>query len=664
MNDRTQSMYDLHGLSEAAAKDLVVQAIREAAAQNIGYIRFVTGRGNHINAKGERGTLYRAFPQWLAELDYQDRVEVNPADGHYTVHIKPSKVRNHKFDEFMKKATSEYMAENLDAIIIAADAGDPEAQLLYAGCLERGEQVTKNEKLSATYVKKAAKSQCLNAMHEYARYWLHGVGVRQSDEKAIKWLWRAHEAGSLPSTVTLAKGYANALTGYPYDLSKAIELHTIAAAGGMTDSMRFFGSIYLSGQGVERCEKTSFKWYLDAAKLNDAKAQFNVATMYMKGNGVKKNEEKAFEYFEKSALNGDSDAQFIYGQHLLRKGDAFKKQAMTIIFIAAENGSESANEFMARCLKDESAKIYLERSAQAGNVLSQQRLNKINGVHHGPEAMDVGVILKRFRVLGDNEIKLMSSRPQCILLDTVLLQGKKRDRIKAIRLIEEMAEQRCANSMRRLVYFYQRGDGLFKMKKSSAKVLELLAQAVELSDPVSMVMLAQYYEKDHSGRSEEVSDLYLHASKLGYPPAYYHRGLLLEKKSQYKPASICFTTAIELESSQEIVDKFIFGPLDQYQPITALAKAAERRVRQHLKTSTEKVTSNQPTYMGMKSGFFQQAEKKIVEPVVESVDNFEPEHSPEPELAPEENNTAYSPSFFSVTNVFEAIGRAVSYAFN
>lgn len=659
MDDRTHIMYDLHGYSESVAKGVVSNAIREAAAQKIGYIRFVTGRGNHENSRGERGTLFRAFPKWLEEMDYGDRVEVNPENGYYTVHIKSSKIKNHPLKQFQTEFTSKFIASNMDAIIAAADAGDPGSQLLYADCLEHGTNVAKNEKLSAVYVRKAAKVKDPAGMHQYARCWMHGIGVKQNDDKAVKWLTRAHEAGCIQSTLSMARGYAMALPGFRYDVVKAIELHKIAAAAGMTDSLRFFGAIYLSGDGVERCEKTSFKWYMDAANRDDAKAQFNVAVMYSKGQGVAKDQGKANEYFKKSALNGDSDAQYIYGQLLLQKGPAYKKEAMASIFVAAENGSEAANAFMGKLLQGDDAKVYLQRSAQAGNLLSQRRLDEMNGV--AKPADDISAILEKFRILGDNEIKLMSSQPQFLLLDTVLQQGKKSERLKAFRLIEEMAEQHCANSMRRLVYYYERGDGLFKIKKNHAKVMEFLTKAVALDDPVAMVLLAQYYEKDSRRSTQEVSDLYQRASKLGYPPAYYYRGLILEQTSQLKAASICFTTAITLESDQRNIDSFIFGLLDHYPAIVELAGAALRRVQPQPKTEEKKVASRDalPTYAGLKSGFFATPVAKRQAPQPVSIPAAPPVQSSNvPEATQPETGSS------SVLNILESIGSFARRFFN
>jgi TPR repeat protein len=614
MNDRQHTMIDLHNLSEKAAKAAVVQAIREACAKHIGRIRFVTGRGNHVNSQGERGTLFKAFPEWIKEFDYVDLVEIEPEEGHYVVFIQPSKISNFAQDKLKKSARAQFVAENIVAIKARADAGDPMMQIIYADCLEEGKLFKKNEKLSADYVRRAAEAKHPAGIHQYARCWMHGIGVKQSDEKAVEWLWKGHEAGYIPSTATLAQGYSMAHPGFRYDFIKAKELHTVAAAAGVTASMRFFGAIYLNGQGVERCEKTSYEWYLRAAILGDAKAQYNIGAFWYNGFYVKKNEEKAYEYFKQSAYNGDPDAQFIYAKHLLEKGGEFKAEGSTMMMIAAENGCEGANEFIGNVAKGESAKISLERSAQAGNLLSRIQLDKLKGVESRVEDIPINEVIERFRNVGDNEVILMTPAARYILLDTVLIKGKRRDRIKAYQFVINHPLSASADSLRRLVYFYQRGDSQFSMKKNIPKVLELLRQAVDLNDPISMVMLAQYYEKDRGRerRFVEALELYCRACKLDYPPAFYYRGQLCEQglveAVDLRMALICFRAALALESKVGHLQKFVYGPLDQYQSISDLAKSGVQRLE--LLIPVEPKAPSKPN-SGITPGFFNRPPKVV-----------------------------------------------------
>ncbi len=620
MDKRQDSMYDLHGLSEEQAKACVVSAIRQASADHVKKLRFITGRGKHVNSRGERGTLFKKLPEWIKEFDYAELAIIDADIGLYDVSIKTSKLIISPEEKQFKQKLSDadkVIGQTIEFTKILADSGMPHAQYIYANCLENGNsdsKVEKNPKLAAEYMKKAADAKFPTAMHEYARFCLHGIGAQQSDEQAVVWLWKAHEAGVIEATESLARAYANAFYGLKYDFQKAFDLHTIAAKAGRTESMRFFGAIYLAGVKVERDEKLGFEWYERAAKLGDAKAQYNMGVFYTKGIYVKPDEEKANYYFKLSADNGDPDAQFIHGQNLLSKGPEFKPEGFKYIIDAAENGSETANDFLGAQSKGEGGKVWLQRSAQAGNLQSQLKLDKLNGINRKLEDIPLREILEKFRVLGINEIGLMRSYPRYQLLDIILLQAKGKDRRKAFNFISDLAEKDDADAIRRLIFFYERGEALFKLKKDPAKVTELLQKAVSLEDPVSMVKLACLIESDNRNddRYTQAFALYEKARKLRYPAAFYYSGVYFEKglcgKQDNKLALICYQKAIELEKEEGYLEKFIFGPLDQYESIIDKASAGIERLKPPVK-SVSKIQHK--TYSGLRGGFFKADTSKL-----------------------------------------------------
>lgn len=64
----TSTRIDLHGLSVEQAKNTVISSIKQIHGGKIGSsVVFITGRGKHVNAKGERGTLFKEFPSWLKD---------------------------------------------------------------------------------------------------------------------------------------------------------------------------------------------------------------------------------------------------------------------------------------------------------------------------------------------------------------------------------------------------------------------------------------------------------------------------------------------------------------------------------------------------------------------------------------------------------------------
>lgn len=607
-------MYDLHGLSVDQAKAHVIQAIRQANAAHTQKIRFVTGRGKHANKKGERAKIYQEFPKWIAEFDYAQLVTITPEFGYYEVIVTSANLLSTPGSNLAQnnlKSPPDIIKKNLIILRLLADQGHAESQYIYATYLEKGMSeagLDKSEKLAAQYMKKAAEQEHKIAMHEYARYFLHGVGIKQSDALAVEWLWKAHAKGVIESTASLAYAYANQLYGLSYDFQKAFELHTIAAAAGKTASLRFFGSIYLTGGEVEKNTKLAFEYYKKAADLGDAKAQFNIGVFYIKGEIVPEDHKLGYYYMKLSADNGDPDAQFIFGKHLLSLDPQFKSLGFKYLIQAAECGSESANALLASLPIGEADKIWLQRSAQAGNLLSQIKLDKLNGMERSLDDIPITEIVDKFRALNINEVCLMHEHARYQLLDRVLLHAKAKYRRKAWCFLQNLVEKRDEAAIRRLSYYYERGDGLFQICKDQTKVTELLELAVSLDDPVAMVKLAVIIKLQtrRVDRNQHAFALIENARQLHYPAAYYESARCLEMgegvKQNYQLAYVYYQKALDLELQPNYLDDFIFGPLDCYQPIAPLAQTAIARLAVQIKP----VQAPEPSsFAGLKKGFFQ-----------------------------------------------------------
>src|SRR3954447_26006621 len=83
---------DLHDHSCKNAKKLVINTIQESHSTGISRIRFITGRGNHINANGDQAVLYKAFPSWLSDKTIKHLVKsCIRHDGSYVVTLLSSK---------------------------------------------------------------------------------------------------------------------------------------------------------------------------------------------------------------------------------------------------------------------------------------------------------------------------------------------------------------------------------------------------------------------------------------------------------------------------------------------------------------------------------------------------------------------------------------------
>ncbi|GES74553.1 hypothetical protein GLOIN_2v1530036 [Rhizophagus clarus] len=92
---------DIHNLQREPAKRLVIDTIKESRYKNISTIKFITGRGNHINSIEERGVLCEAFPSWMSDTEIKHLIEhCKKYDGYYLVYLDFERVYLNYFLNF------------------------------------------------------------------------------------------------------------------------------------------------------------------------------------------------------------------------------------------------------------------------------------------------------------------------------------------------------------------------------------------------------------------------------------------------------------------------------------------------------------------------------------------------------------------------------------
>jgi DNA-nicking Smr family endonuclease len=91
IDNRNPKVLDLHGVATAAlAEKKVTEFINAAKSCRKKKITVITGKGNHLNYRGQRGTLFKAFPTWLADNPLIKGYTVAVNGGSYIVPLKHS----------------------------------------------------------------------------------------------------------------------------------------------------------------------------------------------------------------------------------------------------------------------------------------------------------------------------------------------------------------------------------------------------------------------------------------------------------------------------------------------------------------------------------------------------------------------------------------------
>lgn len=110
------------------------------------------------------------------------------------------------------------------------------------------------------------------AMYRLGSSYAKGIGVRQNDNEALKWLQQAADRD------------------YP-------------------DAYMALGMMYSDGMAFAPDYRIAFNWFAKSAELNNAEAQFQLGGLYRKGMGVEKSPKQAVEWYRKAAEQGHEGAK-------------------------------------------------------------------------------------------------------------------------------------------------------------------------------------------------------------------------------------------------------------------------------------------------------------------------------------------------------------------
>lgn len=571
----TNAMIDLHGLSAEQAKAFVLYWLASSVRSGCKHIRFVTGRGNHASANGQRGVLYKNFLQWVEESAFKELIErCVPCDGYFEVYFKSVRSENpfmKLMNDFLQQSAPAHVAE----LKKNADKGDPFYQHLYGLALEKGEGVQQDFKAAAACYKLAADQEFIDAVRDLGRCYLHGIGVKQSDQEAFVLLKKAADLGDVEAMLDVGERYREGLW-VPRNPALAIEYYKKAAKLKNVVAIRKIAFAHLIGDTVEKNSAKAFQLYKIAADLGDAVSQYNVGANYHDGLLVEKDEKKAMHYFMRAAESGDPDAQYKVAENFWLQGD--EEKALFWWEKSSLGGSAQASYKLLAHGDQAKVAVYLERAAQSGSVVAKYRLSLQD--KKDLTELDKKALLDKAAesslYLNDNDIMNLDQESRFFLLEYMLGHNKEIHRTQAINLLEYMADQRSLDAMKCLIRFHSREN-----KKDTAKIIELLQKLVDLKDPDAMCVLAQYYQKEENRKEFLPKALALcesAAKDFYHPHAYFFMGVMhmsdgLNGGERVLPSTNMrvirsyFEDAIKYEQQDSVIEKLGDGVWGSYKPI-------------------------------------------------------------------------------------------------
>ncbi len=564
-------MIDLHGFSPEQAQQQVTKYVKEAPSSGWNKIRFVTGRGNHVNASGDRGTLYKSFKDWL--LDVQGNIaKIDQYDGYYEVDIKNEMPFRSPFMAFINKSVEDSLKTNI-AKIKAGEAKDKtEDRIALAICYDKGIGVEQSyAKATQLYLKLAAEKDALAQYEVGCRYFI-GKGIKQDDAKALEFLKLSADQGYVLAQFQLGEIYSKGFGAFPVDDFLANAYFFKAAFQGCAEAARKLGCAYAEGRGAVRNYRQAVLCWEIAVKEKDCVAAFNLYGVYRVGKegkeGVVKDVKKAIQYLHSSAEWGDPDGQFILGQ-LYYFGDEAVKQDKTEglkwLHKAAENLCPQAQFFLFKyymALKqEEKAKKYLLDAAENGHLEAQFLIG------FGPSEYKPELQRKMRDYLLKQPVSAVLKEDDFIKSAVVTLlmcdDSSQKQIKKGIKILEALAkDEKRLDVLSNLgeIYISGRVKGI---QKDIEKGLAYWLRGATAEDPDCLCNLAYFWQMGMGGKVDKQQALsyFIQAAAKGNANAnnemgdVYSSNNAYDVKKDFKKAIEYFQRAMELDKPSERLKK-------------------------------------------------------------------------------------------------------------
>lgn len=163
--------------------------------------------------------------------------------------------------------------------------------------------VKKDLNKAAELYTQAAEKGHARAMYNIGNMYMKGDGVTKDYAKAKYWYEKGAEKGDDASLQGMALLYHNGW-GVSKDLNKTADWYIKAANKGNETAIRNMST--LDSEQV-------FNWFKRNENKNDKNIYYYLANMYQSGRGIPKNTSVAHQYYMKAAKLGNAGAQYMIG---------------------------------------------------------------------------------------------------------------------------------------------------------------------------------------------------------------------------------------------------------------------------------------------------------------------------------------------------------------
>lgn len=280
--------------------------------------------------------------------------------------------------------------EELQALIVKAEAGDAEAQLSlgYYFCAQAEQKLE--------FLQNLPSGNPL--MRGVLSLWDSNPiadAVNEDRKTAFGWFQKSAAQGSAEAIYQLSVCYTRG-EGTPTFTEKGLELLEKAAGMGCAKAQYDLGMLYLYGEKsdvgvviVPQNNGLAVQWLTKAAENGDTLAQYYLAQCYEEGEVAKKDLRQAFDWYR---LAAESEYPLAWAVNKLgefyEKGYGTEKDAMHAVTLyeeAAEQGDVAGAYNLGRCYEEgigvsadtERAIFWYEKAADNGDEQAYEALDRL-----------------------------------------------------------------------------------------------------------------------------------------------------------------------------------------------------------------------------------------------------------------------------------------------
>jgi TPR repeat protein len=379
------------------------------------------------------------------------------------------------------------------------------------------------------------------AMSMLAARYRDGVGVKQSDKRAIELFEMAAKRGNANAQANLGLFYDQGMHGLTQSDQRAIELYTLAAEQGLVDAQFNLGCMYYNGTRIEPSYSKARKWWTKAAEQQHEIAINNLKELDKEERLKSTTTTTTPEVVDPNTISCSTCgkpqteifklkkcacliAQYCNKQCQKKHRKQHKKECTYRVKEKKKNKNEQNMKGDGTTDKKNEMPIQEDEDKEDCPICTDA-LPKLDHQLTRLTCCGKGLHKKCAKDLMTNTSMTNKQKMTCIMCRTKRVKAGSKEDIAGLR---EWVKKRKAWAMVMLAQRYRQGVGV---KQSDKKEIELLEMAAKRGNATAQFNLGVMYKTGNFVEQSETRaiELYEMAAKGGHASAQYNLGLYYAK---------------------------------------------------------------------------------------------------------------------------------------